>query len=44
MRRERTVMEIAIAVFIGLWISTSAWVAYRHLKKEYGHRMGKGDR
>jgi len=28
-------MEIAIAVFIGLWIALSAVIAYRHIKKEY---------
>lgn len=28
-------MEIVIAVSIGLWISLSALVAYRQIKKEY---------
>lgn len=34
-------MEIAIAVFIGLWISLSAVIAYRHMKKEYENRFGQ---
>lgn len=34
-------MEIAIAVFIGLWISLSAVIAYRHIKKEYGNHLGQ---
>lgn len=28
-------MEIAIAVFIGLWIAGASICAYRHMKKEY---------
>lgn len=28
-------MEMVIAVSIGLWISLSALVAYRQIKKEY---------
>lgn len=26
--------EIGIAVFLGAWLSVSAWVSYRHIKKE----------
>ncbi len=33
-------MEIAITVFIGLWISLSAIIAYRHIKKEYENETG----
>jgi hypothetical protein len=34
-------MEIVIAVFIGLWVSSAAAAAYRFLKKEYKNRMEK---
>lgn len=34
-------MEIVIAVFIGLWISLSAVIAYRHMKKEYENHSGQ---
>lgn len=34
-------MEIVIAVFIGSWISLSAVIAYRHIKKEYENRLGQ---
>lgn len=37
-------MEIAIAVFIGSWISLSAVIAYRHLKKEYESIMENEDK
>ena len=33
-------MEIVIAVFIGLWISLSALVSYRQIKKEYTNITG----
>jgi len=33
------VMEIVIAVFIGIWIALSAFIAYRHIKKEYKNIM-----
>lgn len=32
-------MEIVIAVFIGVWISLSAFIAYRQIKKEYENTM-----
>lgn len=32
-------MEIVIAVFIGLWISASAYIAVRHIRKEYENEM-----
>lgn len=28
-------MEIAIAVFLGLWLSGASYLAYRRLKREY---------
>lgn len=28
-------MEIAIAVFLGLWLSGASFLAYRRLKREY---------
>lgn len=37
-------MEIVISVFIGLWISLSAVISYRRIKKEYkdlGENEGK---
>lgn len=34
-------MEAVIAVFIGVWISLSAVLAHRHLKKEYKSIMEK---
>lgn len=37
-------MEIAIAVFIGLWILASAFIAYRHIKKEYENIMESEDK
>lgn len=37
-------MEIAIAVLISLWISVSAFLAYRHMKKEYENVMGNEDK
>lgn len=37
-------MEIAIAVFIGLWISVSAFIAYGHVKKEYENIMESRDK
>ena len=37
-------MEVAIAVFIGLWISVSAFIAYRHIKKEYENIMESEDK
>lgn len=27
--------ELFIALFIGVWVSVSACIAYRHLKNEY---------
>lgn len=27
--------ELFIALFIGVWVSVSAYIAYRHLKNEY---------
>lgn len=43
-RRGNQAMEIAIAVSIGLWISVSAFIAYRHVKKEYKNIMGNEDK
>ncbi len=37
-------MEIAIAVFIGLWISLSAWIANRYIKREYENMLEKKDK
>lgn len=34
-------MEMVIAVFIGAWLSMSAVIAHRHLKKEYKNIMEK---
>lgn len=28
-------MEIAIAIFLGLWLSGASFLAYRRLKREY---------
>lgn len=28
-------MEIAITIFIGVWLSGFAWLAYRQMKREY---------
>ena len=44
MTKGRQGMEIAIAVLIGLWISVSAFLAYRHLKKEYENIMENEDK
>lgn len=37
-------MEIVIAIFVGLWISASAYIAYRHIKREYENVMGSEGR
>lgn len=37
-------MEIAIVVFIGLWIALSVVTAHRHMKKEYKSITEKGTR
>ena len=33
-------MEIAIAVFLGCWISAAGFLAYRRLKKDYEETNG----
>lgn len=37
-------MEIAIAVFIGLWLSAASILAYRRLKKDYSKDEARENR
>ena len=32
---NKNIMEIAIAIFLGLWLSGASFLAYRRLKREY---------